>query len=98
MIRCIEECIRWNISTACTGALKSDVNMYLLCKNSSILDNSTTKILRPSLIYTLFPASASSAAAVLEMVQQGCGGFVNFDSLHIISIVAETPGALQVVL
>ena len=35
MIRCIEECIRWKISTACTGALKSDVNMYLLCKNSS---------------------------------------------------------------
>ena len=30
MIRCIEECIRWKISTACTGALKSDVNMYIL--------------------------------------------------------------------
>ena len=42
MYRCIEECIRWKISTACTCALKSDVNMYLLCKNSSILNNSTT--------------------------------------------------------
>ena len=74
--------IRWKISIACTGALKSDVNMYLLCKNSSILNNSTTQILHMHRPSSLIPASASSVAAVLEMVQQGCGGFVNFDSLH----------------
>ena len=54
MIRCIEECIRWKMSTACTGALKSDVNMYLLCKNSSIPTTQILHMHRPSLIlYTV---------------------------------------------
>ena len=63
-----------------------NVNMYLLCKYSSILNNSTTQTLhmhRPSLIYALFVASASFATtAVIEMVQQGCSGFVKTLTLY----------------
>ena len=67
----------------CTSALKSDVNMYLLCKNSSIC----TVYCQCLFCYSCCPRNGTARVGWIRE---------NFDSLHIISIVADT-GALQVV-